>query len=69
MPGDNMDQLTDIDEIINMLDAKTEAGVSRIKVEVDEEVAKGDVQEKYHHGRCDVCSPFATGIVRNEEFD
>lgn len=69
MPGGIMDQLTDIDEIISMLDAKTEAGVSRIKVEVDEEVAKGEVQEKYHHGRCDVCSPFATGIVRNEDLD
>lgn len=67
--GENMDQLTDIDEIINMLDAKTEAGVSRIKVEMDEKAAKGDVEEKYHHGRCDVCSPFATGIIRNEDLD
>lgn len=67
--GENMDRLTDIDEIINMLDAKTEAGISRIKVEMDESVAKGDVEEKYHHGRCDVCSPFATGIVRNEDLD
>lgn len=64
-----MDQLTDIDEIITMLDAKTAAGVSRIKVEMAEDAVKGDVKEQYHHGRCDVCSPFATGIVPNEEFD
>ncbi len=62
----NMDQLTDIDQIVNMLDAKVEAGVSRIKVEVDADISEGAVKEQYHHGRCDVCSPFATGIVPNE---
>lgn len=67
--SEKMDQLTDIDEIINMLDAKTEAGVSRIKVVMDEKIARGDVEERYHHGRCDVCSPFATGLVRNEDLD
>ena len=64
-----MEQFTDIDAVIQMLDAKTEAGVSRIKVETDENMTFGVVREKYHHGRCDVCSPFATGEIRNEDVD
>ncbi len=62
-----MDRLTDIDEIITMLDEKTAAGVGRIKVEVTAQEFSGNVKEKYHLGRCDVGSPFATGILPNEE--
>ena len=51
----------EIDDIIRMLDSKTENGVSRIKVETSKEVADGAVKKAYHHGRCDVGSPFATG--------
>lgn len=55
----------DIEEIINMLDEKTVAGVSRIKVLMDEEQSQEIVKEAYHHGRCDVGSPWATGTVGN----
>lgn len=55
----------DIDAIINMLDEKTASGVSRIKVEVSEEQTPETVKEVYHHGRCDVGSPWATGAVGN----
>lgn len=55
----------DIDAIINMLDEKTASGVSRIKVVVDEEQEPEIVKEAYHHGRCDVGSPWATGTVGN----
>lgn len=51
----------EIDDVIKMLDNMTQEGVSRIKVETSEEVEKGDYQKAYHHGRCDVGSPFATG--------
>lgn len=50
-----------IDEVIKMLDSMSEAGVSRIKVETSDFVEEGTAQRKYHHGRCDVGSPFATG--------
>ena len=30
-------------------------------VEVSKEVEAGGVEKTYHHGRCDVGSPFATG--------
>lgn len=55
----------DVDAIIKMLDEKTAAGVSRIKVLVDEEQETESVKEAYHHGRCDVGSPWANATVRN----
>lgn len=54
-----------VDEIIRMLDGKTSGGVSRISVGITDELDEGTVQEQYHHGRCDVGSPWATGKVRN----
>lgn len=55
----------DIENIIHLLDSKTESGVSRIKINVSDKQAEESVEEKYHHGRCDVGSPWATGKVRN----
>ena len=48
-----------------MLDSKTEGGVSRIKVNVSDEQQEGTVSTQYHHGRCDVGSPWAKGTTRN----
>lgn len=53
--------MSEIDEIIKMLDGMAQEGVSRMKVETSEDIKKGDVQKSYHHGRCDVGSPFAKG--------
>ena len=53
--------MNDIDEIIKMLDGMAEDGISRMKVETSQDVKKGDVKRAYHHGRCDVGSPFAKG--------
>lgn len=53
--------MSEIDDVIRMLDNMTEGGVSRIKVETSEEVSGGEVKKAYHHGRCDVGSPFANG--------
>lgn len=44
-----------------MLDHMAEAEVSRIKIEASEQIKEGEVKKTYHHGRCDVGSPFATG--------
>ncbi|MCM1135865.1 MAG: hypothetical protein NC400_09865 [Clostridium sp.] len=49
------------EEIIKLLDAMTKEGVSRIKVESSKELEAGETRKAYHHGRCDVGSPFATG--------
>ena len=53
--------MNDVDEIIGMLDHLTDSGVSRMKIETSEEHPEGDMKKTYHHGRCDVGSPFATG--------
>ena len=53
--------MNDIDEIVKMLDAMAEGEVSRMKVETSEGVKEGEVKKSYHHGRCDVGSPFASG--------
>lgn len=57
----------EIARIIEMLDEKVEAGASRIKVTISEEQAADSVKEVYHHGRCDVGSPWAKGTVKNPE--
>ena len=49
--------MENVDDVIRMLDNMAEGGVSRIKVEISEEVADGSVKKAYHHGRCDVGSP------------
>lgn len=53
--------MSQLEDVMKMLDSMTEAGVSRIKVEVSEAVEEGMPRKAYHHGRCDVGSPFATG--------
>ena len=57
----------DIENIINILDGKVESGASRIKINMTEEQEANSVKEEYHHGRCDVGSPWAKGTVRNFE--
>ena len=42
-------QEQEIDDIIKMLDSKTENGVSRIKVNVSDEQQEGTVNTQYHH--------------------
>lgn len=56
---------TDIDEVIKMIDGKMERGVSRLKVSFDDKQEKDTIKEQYHHGRCDVGSPWAKGTVSN----
>lgn len=49
-----------VDDIVRLLDGYTRSGVSRLKLNVVE--GEGQVVSKeYHHGRCDVGSPWAKG--------
>ena len=59
--------MDEIDDVINMLDNMAKGGVSRIKVETSENIADGEVKKAYHHGRCDVGSPFASGHLFDAE--
>ncbi len=65
-----MENFKDIQNIIELLDGRMgDAGISRINLHVDDSVGEGDVREMYHHGRCDVGSPWAKGTVGNVEFE
>lgn len=59
--------MNQIDEVINMLDAMAKGEVSRMKIETSKEVEEGKLKKSYHHGRCDVGSPFATGKLYDLE--
>lgn len=59
--------MSEVDDVIRMLDNMAQGGVSRIKVETSDEEADGAVKKAYHHGRCDVGSPFATGKLFDAE--
>ena len=59
--------MNSVENVIKMLDTMTEAGVSRIKVETSEDMEEGTTKKAYHHGRCDVGSPFATGCLYDLE--
>lgn len=55
----------EIEEVVNMLDSKTQAGISRIGVHRVETEREDFVRDVHHHGRCDVGSPFADGSIKN----
>ena len=55
----------EIEEIISMLDEKTQEGVSRIGVHRVETEREDFVKEVHHHGSCDVVSPFASDDFKN----
>lgn len=52
----------DVDALIALLDGCVQAEESRIKVDVVEGEGKV-VSRQYHHGRCDVGSPWACGTA------
>ena len=54
----------DIEEIIALLDGYVKSEGSRLKIQVTEGEGKV-IDKKYHHGRCDVGSPWAKGTVKN----
>lgn len=59
--------MSEIDEVIKMLDNLASNEVSRMKIETSAEMKEGAVKKAYHHGRCDVGSPFATGNLYDFE--
>ena len=55
----------DVNELVDMIDNKMNSGVSRLSVGFSEDLNTGVKKESYHHGRCDVGSPWAKGTVSN----
>lgn len=56
-----MEDKEDIEKIVNMLDSFAQSETARMKLRVSEEMEEGKVEKVYHHGRCDVGSPWAKG--------
>ena len=61
--------MSELDDVIKMLDHMAQKEVSRMKIEISEKVPEGQIKKEYHHGRCDVGSPFATGRLYDLEED
>lgn len=51
----------EITDMVKLLDGFADSGDSRLKINMSEELKAGQVQRVYHHGRCDVGSPWACG--------
>ena len=49
----------DIENVLKILDNFSRTETSRMKIEVSEEEEPEKVEKVYHHGRCDVGSPWA----------
>ena len=52
-----------LDQVIAMLDGFAASDASRLKIDVSDEYAQGEVKRQYHHGRCDIGSPWARGCA------
>ena len=46
-----------------MLDGFAASGESRLKIDTSDEIAQGKSRRQYHHGRCDIGSPWARGCA------
>ena len=62
---DNNIDNKDIEELIGMIEKKMRRGVSRLSIGFSDAMDANTKVESYHHGRCDVGSPWAKGTVSN----
>ncbi len=58
----NMDE-RELNDIVNILDGMVAQDISRIKVATSDEAEEGSISREYHHGRCDIGSPWARGCA------
>lgn len=50
-----------LEQIIEMLDGFAASDAGRLKINISDEFKQGEVKREYHHGRCDIGSPWARG--------
>ena len=53
----------DIDQILEILEQFGNSDTSRLNLKISDAVKGGDKQKEYHHGRCDIGSPWACGTA------
>lgn len=58
-----MENNKQIDDIVAMLDGFASSETGRLKVKMSDELEEGTTKKEYHHGRCDINSPWACGTA------
>ena len=58
---DEQQKEQEIADMVRLLDGFADSGDSRLKINMSDELEAGQKQRVYHHGRCDVGSPWACG--------
>lgn len=58
---DEQQKEQEIADMVKLLDGFADSGDSRLKINMSDELEEGQMQRVYHHGRCDVGSPWACG--------
>ena len=56
----DFDKITE-EDMVKIIDNMMESGTSRLKIRSSEELTDGEIIKEYHHGRCDINSPWACG--------
>ena len=56
-----MDEDIDPAAMAQLIDKMMAGGVSRLKLKESDTVNRGEILKEYHHGRCDINSPWACG--------
>ena len=59
--NNDLDENPELDMLVIMLDNFSSSETGRLKVSVSEDIPEGYYEKKYHHGRCDIDSPWACG--------
>ena len=53
----------DVRNIVELLDDFARSGEGRMRLKMSEDMNTTNTTKQYHHGRCDVGSPWATGSL------
>ncbi len=49
------------DKMVELIDNMMAGGTARLKIKESEELSRDEILKEYHHGRCDIGSPWAKG--------
>ncbi|MCQ2541984.1 MAG: hypothetical protein MJ112_06775 [Lachnospiraceae bacterium] len=49
------------DKMVELIDSMMASGTARLKIKESEELSRDEILKEYHHGRCDIGSPWAKG--------
>lgn len=53
----------EIEDMLKLLDGFVDKEESRMKIQISDDLEAGEVKRTYHHGRCDINSPWDCGTA------